>query len=92
VKVAPGARSNSLSPIGGGPGRGTATAPATFILRGGADAMAVTAVLLALAISLTLAVPPARAAPLARCESHTRPPASAVAPPLQGYAALLQSD
>ncbi|WP_295458083.1 DEAD/DEAH box helicase family protein [uncultured Thiodictyon sp.] len=42
VKVAPGARSNSPSPIGGGPGRGTAKAPATFIVRGGAGAMAVT--------------------------------------------------
>ena len=42
VKVAPGARSTSPSPIGGGPGRGTAKAPATFIFRGGAGAMAVT--------------------------------------------------
>ncbi len=42
VKVAPGARSTSPSPIGGRPGRGTAQAPATFIFRGGAGAMAVT--------------------------------------------------
>ncbi len=41
MKVALGARSNSPSPIGGEPGRGTAKAPATFILRGGTGTMAV---------------------------------------------------
>ncbi len=42
VKVAPGARSTSPSPhVGEGRGGGTAKAPATFILWGGAGAMAV---------------------------------------------------
>ena len=41
VKVAPGARSNSLSPAGRGRGEGTALAPATFMFWGGAGAMAV---------------------------------------------------
>ena len=40
VKVAPGARSNAPLPLGEG-AEGTAEAPATFIVQGGAVAMAV---------------------------------------------------
>ncbi len=46
VQVAPGARSASPSPLAGeGRGGGTAKAPAPFILRGGAGAMAVTSLI-----------------------------------------------
>ncbi len=41
VKVAPGARSNSPSPLVGEGGVGERPAPATFIFRGGAGAMSV---------------------------------------------------